>query len=114
MQLFFLYYSLEFNDIILLGDLYGKTTKVNSTIWILEFSEGALRNLLEDKDEYTRVIDADVDEHTIYLERTGFCVTQQKYVRYRAKYIWNSQSSMYEEKIIKIIDSYKPGIGGSA
>ena len=86
----------------------------NSTIWILEFSEGALRNLLEDKDEHTRVIDADVDEHTIYLERTGFCVTQQKYVRYRAKYIWNSRSGMYEEKIIKIIDSYKPGIGGSA
>lgn len=94
--------------------IFYNTMSWNDTIWILEFSEGALRNLLEYKDEHTRVIDADVDEHTIYLERTGFCVTQQKYVRYRAKYIWNSRSGMYEEKIIKIIDSYKPGIGGSA
>lgn len=36
---------------------------------ILEYSDGDLKNLLEFKDENTKVLDADLEKHTIYFER---------------------------------------------
>jgi hypothetical protein len=71
------------------------------TMCILEYSDGELKNLLEFKDENTKVLDADLGKHTIYFERQTWDKIEKKYKLIKTKAVWDEEKNMYIEKIIE-------------
>ncbi|MCM1222801.1 MAG: hypothetical protein NC548_50925 [Lachnospiraceae bacterium] len=85
-----------------------------SGICILEYSEGKFKNLLEVRDEWTKVLDADVESGTLYLERDVWNAEERQYRKVHTKAVWNEESGMYEETELETgrnINEFDSGIG---
>ena len=67
------------------------------SIRIIEFNDGAFRNLLEFMKMKTKVLDADARSGTLYLEREVWNKAERQYKKVRTKAVWNKKTGIYDE-----------------
>ena len=71
---------------------------MNNAKCILEYSDGELKNLLDFVDENTKVLDANLENHTIYFERYRFFPHTKEFRTIYTKSIWDQKSNKYVEE----------------
>lgn len=77
--------------------IFSHGQAMNSAMCILEYSDGALVNVLDFIDEHTKVLDANVEEHSIYFSRHRFFPETKEYKTVYTKAVWNEKTGLYEE-----------------
>lgn len=68
-----------------------------TSIRIIEFDGGALRDLLEFMEMNTKVLDADAETGTLFLEREVWDREALQYRKIRTRAVWNAAAGLYEE-----------------
>ncbi len=85
-----------------------------NSIRIMEFDDGSFRELLEFMEMDTKVLDADVESGTLYLEREVWNTEERQSEKVRTKAVWNADAGLYEEVELetgKNINEFDSGIG---
>ena len=67
------------------------------SIRIMEFDGGSFRDLLEFMKMNTKILDADAETSTLFLEREVWERDALQYRKIRTKAVWNAAAGLYEE-----------------
>lgn len=68
-----------------------------TSIRIIEFDGGSFRDLLEFMEMNTKVLDADAEIGTLFLEREVWDREALQYRKIRTRAVWNAAAGLYEE-----------------